>query len=102
MTADWRSLADAKRQSILDAIPTKWRIQTPVPSPSELRDVTGYIEQFLSPRELEITGNDAVDIATQTTSGNWTAVEVTEAFCHRAALAHQLVRLLATIMYAVY
>jgi amidase len=98
MTADWRSLADAKRQSILDAIPPKWRIQTPIPSPSELRDVTGYIEQFLSPRELEITGNDAVDIAKQTTSGNWTAVEVTEAFCHRAALAHQLVRLLATTL----
>ena len=26
-----------------------------------------------------------------TLSAEWTAVEVTEAFCHRAALAHQLV-----------
>ncbi|KAF4151134.1 hypothetical protein CNMCM6069_004487 [Aspergillus lentulus] len=99
MTVDWRSLADAKRQSILDAIPAKWRIQTPVPSPSELRDVTSYIEQFLSPRELQITGNDAVDIAKQTTSGNWTAVEVTEAFCHRAALAHQLVNCLHEVFF---
>lgn len=94
MAADpnWRSLGAAKRQATLDAIPEKWRLQDPVPPATEVPDVTGpYIQQYLSKREIEITESDAVDIAAQTTSGTWSAVEVTEAFCHRAALAHQLV-----------
>ncbi|KAJ5168763.1 Amidase [Penicillium canariense] len=96
----WRAQAEAKRQSILDAIPEKWRLATPVPSATEVRDVTGsYIQQFLSKREIEITESDAVDIAAQTTTGRWSAVEVTEAFCHRAALAHQLVSCLHEVFF---
>jgi amidase len=88
----WKPIADAKRQATLDAIPPKWRITEPIPSPAEQRDVTGpYIQQYLSTREIEITELDAYAIAEKTTSGEWTAVEVTEAFCHRAALAHQFV-----------
>ncbi|GES63555.1 general amidase GmdA [Aspergillus terreus] len=101
MTAiPWKEAAAAKRQSILDAIPPKWRIKEPIPPPRELRDVTGpYIQQFLTPREIEITETDAVGIAEKTTSGQWTALEVTEAFCHRAALAHQLVSCLHEIFF---
>lgn len=89
--ATWRAQGEAKRLSILNAVPPKWRLETPVPPATELRDVTGgYIQQFLSKREIEITESDAVAIAAETTTGRWSAVEVTEAFCHRAALAHQL------------
>lgn len=94
MTAqsNWQALAEAKRQAILKAIPEKWRLPTPVPPASKVRDVTGrYIQQYLSEREIEITESDAVEIASRTSIGRWSAVEVTEAFCHRAALAHQLV-----------
>lgn len=90
---DWKAKAAAKRQAILDTIPEKWKLPNPVPPASEQRDVTGaYIQQYLSPREVEITETDAVGITEQVASGKWTAVEVAEAFCHRAALAHQLVR----------
>ncbi|CAK40630.1 hypothetical protein CBS63078_344 [Aspergillus niger] len=96
----WEQTAAAKRQSVLNAIPEKWRIKGPIPAPSEQRDVTGpYIQQFLSPREVEITETDAVGITERTTTGQWTAVEVTEAFCHRAALAHQLVNCLHEIFF---
>jgi amidase len=89
----WNTQGEAKRQSVLNLIPDKWRLKDPVPPAAELRDVTGnYIRQFLTERETEITETDAVDIVAQTSTGNWTAVEVIEAFCHRAALAHQLVR----------
>lgn len=92
--SDWHAQGEAKRLSIFNAIPEKWRLKEPIPSATEQRDVTGtYIQQFLSDREIEITESDAVDIAAETTSGRWSAVEVTEAFCHRAAIAHQLVRL---------
>ncbi|KAF7594201.1 Acetamidase [Aspergillus hancockii] len=60
MTINWETLADNKRQSILDAIPSKWRIEYLVPPAEELRDVTGsYIQQFLTPREIMITETDA-------------------------------------------
>ena len=48
------------------------------------------ITKSLSKRELEITETDAVGIVKKTTNGEWTAEEVTTAFCHRASLAHQL------------
>src|SRR5438034_637903 len=93
-TTSWEGIAKAKRDATLNLIPEKWRLQGPVPPADELADVTGsYIQQFLSSREIEITETDAVGITQRTASGQWTAVEVAEAFCHRAAIAHQLVRL---------
>ncbi|KLJ11647.1 hypothetical protein EMPG_13187 [Blastomyces silverae] len=95
----WEAAAKAKRESVLSLIPEKWRIPAPLPPASELRDVTTYIQQFLSPREIEITELDIVSLAQRTTTGQWTAVEVTEAFCHRAALAHQFVNCLHEIFF---
>lgn len=87
----WQEAAEAKRQAILEAIPKKWRMER-IPPVEKQVDVTGgYIHQYLSPQEIEITEADAVAIASHTTLGEWSAVEVTEAFCHRAAIAHQLV-----------
>jgi amidase len=89
---DWKLYAAQKRNSILELITPEWKLPVPIPSPSEQKDVTGkYVQQFLTSREIEITETDAVGIVQKTTSGAWTAQEVTEAFCHRAALAHQLV-----------
>ena len=88
----WLSLGRQKRDSVNSLIPKSWRLPNTVPSSEEQRDVTGkYIQQYLSPREVEITETDAVGIVKNTTSGTWSAREVTAAFCHRAALAHQLV-----------
>ncbi len=87
----WKEIAAAKREAILDSIPSKWRMSQ-VPSRAEQKDVTGpYIQQFLSKEEIRITETDAVGLASQISSGTWKATEVTEAFCHRASLAHQLV-----------
>lgn len=89
---DWKALAQEKRDSVNALIPKRWLLETTLPSTSEQRDVTGkFIQQFLSAREIEITETDAVGIVKQTTSGAWKARKVIEAFCHRAALAHQMV-----------
>ncbi|KAK5994234.1 Acetamidase [Cladobotryum mycophilum] len=94
-SAPWEMLAQQKRDAIFNAIPKAWRIEAAVPSAEEQRDVTGsYIQQFLNAREIEITETDAVGILEKTTTGEWSAREVTEAFCHRAAIAHQLVNCL--------
>lgn len=95
MTISWKQKAQAKRQATLDAIPQKWKLSAPIPPATEMRDITGaFIQQFLTAREIEITETDAVEITEYTTTGKWSAVEVTEAFCHRAALAHQMVYIL--------
>ena len=88
----WRSAAEAKFESIHNSIPQNWRIGN-VPSPEHQRDVTSLVHEFLSQDELEITGSDAVRIVQKTSSGEWKAVDVTRAFCHRASIAHQLVKL---------
>lgn len=89
---DWKVAAQQKRESINNLIPSNWKLPKSLPPPEQLKDCTdGYIQQFLSKREIEITESDAVEIVKKTSSGKWRAVEVAEAFCHRAALAHQMV-----------
>ncbi|KAM3419149.1 hypothetical protein BST61_g5094 [Cercospora zeina] len=97
--ADWRQAAKDKAQSVLDLIPAEWRLPH-IPSPEEQRDVTGvYIQRFLSEREIQITQSDALEIVNHAASGKWTAVEITKAFCHRAAIAHQLLNCLHEIFF---
>lgn len=92
MTLTWQERGLKKRESTLAKIPPEWRLPEPIPSAEAQKDVTGpYIQQFLSARETEITESDTVKITENTTTGTWTATEVVTAFCHRAALAHQLV-----------
>jgi len=88
----WDQIATAKRDAISALIPKEWKLEK-VPTPEEQRDVSGtYIDQYLTALEKEITETDAVGIVAKTTSGQWKAVDVCKAFCHRAAIAHQLVR----------
>lgn len=91
MVSDWESLAKQKKEDTLESIPQKWRLSK-IPTVEEQKDVTQYVQQFLDKKEVDITETDAVGIAEKVASGEWSAVEVTEAFSHRAALAHQLVR----------
>ncbi|KAF2159558.1 hypothetical protein M409DRAFT_30033 [Zasmidium cellare ATCC 36951] len=97
--ADWKKAGKDKAEAVLSLIPKEWRIPT-IPSPEEQRDITGpYIQQFLDKKEVEITETDAVGIVKNTSAGVWTAVEVAKAFCHRAAIAHQLLNCLHEIFF---
>ena len=88
----WRDIAEKKRASLLADIVPHWHISTPSNEP---KDVTGsYIQQYLTARETEVTEAVTIDIVKKLSNGSWSAREVTEAFCHRAAVAHQLVRFL--------
>jgi amidase len=89
---DWEAAARKKRESVNNLIPVCWQLSQPLPPPEEQKDVTDdYIRRFLSLREVEITESDAAEIVKQTTTGRWKAREVAAAFCHRAAIAHQMV-----------
>jgi amidase len=92
--ATWQEKAKAKRDAVNSLIPEQWRLKF-IPTAEEQRDITGeYLWQFLSKTEVQITESTAEQIVHQTTSGHWKAEDVAKAFCHRAALAHQFVRLL--------
>ncbi|KAL1629946.1 hypothetical protein SLS54_000805 [Diplodia seriata] len=89
-TKNWQDIAAAKREAILASIPNEYIIPDP-PTPEQQRDVTGaFVHQWLSAREIEITETDAPGIVAKTAAGEWSAVEVTKAFIHRASIAHQL------------
>lgn len=89
---NWQEIATAKREAILASIPKEYIIPD-LPTPEQQRDVTGtFVHKYLSLQEIEITETDAPGIVAKTTTGEWTAVEVTKAFIHRACIAHQLVR----------
>ncbi|KAG9248035.1 amidase signature domain-containing protein [Calycina marina] len=95
----WEGYMKTKRIN-LNLIPDSWLIYPAIPSAIDQRDVTGeYIQQFRSPRKIEITETDTDGIAANTTIGAWKARGVTEAFFHRAALAHQLVIYLQEIFF---
>jgi amidase len=90
MSSSWQDAAAKKREAISALIPAEWRLDS-TPSVEEQVDVTEFIKQYLSEEELAITESDAEHIVEKTTSRAWSAEKVARAFCHRAALAHQLV-----------
>ncbi|KAJ4403175.1 hypothetical protein N0V91_006752 [Didymella pomorum] len=98
MTTSWQDAAAKKRKEISALIPKEWCVDS-LPSVKEQVDVTDFVKQYLSEEELSITESDAEKIVEKTTSGEWTAEKVTRAFCHRAALAHQLLNCLHEIFF---
>lgn len=99
MAGDWKQAAKHKADQVLSLIPDEWRVKD-IPSAEQQRDVTGdFVRKYLNEKEIAITETDAVGIVEKTLSGQWTAVDVTKAFCHRAAIAHQLVNCLHEIFF---
>jgi amidase len=92
-TQDWRAISEAKRATRDALIPPAWRLSS-LPGP-EVLDVTHVPVEcgILSALELEITDTDAGTIVTKIADGTWRSRDVAQAFCKRAAIAQQLVRL---------
>ncbi|KAK2595670.1 hypothetical protein QQS21_006643 [Conoideocrella luteorostrata] len=87
----WEEAARAAQQSVIDSIPSHWRIAPEIQS-AKPTNVSRVIEDkgLLNAKQLEITSKDGTDIVQLIRDGVYTAVDVADAFCARAALAHQL------------
>lgn len=85
----WEEVAADKRERIAASIPSEWRIDTK-DLPDNVMEVPAMCG-LLSAQELEITNSSAVDLVARLAKGELKAVAVTEAFCKRAAVAHQVV-----------
>jgi hypothetical protein len=94
---DWEARAARKRQDLQDSIPKSWIIPEDLLPPENQLDVTTFPESsgWFTSEELAITGQDAVQLLSKLASGELKAEVVTQAFCKRAAAAHQLVSTLS-------
>jgi amidase len=90
MDSTWEQLAADKRASISKSIPSEWLIREPPKDDNvfEFPKTSG----LLSAEELQLTESSATDLVTKMAEGKLKSVDVTLAFCKRAALAQQLVR----------
>ena|ERR1700760_1025999 len=98
MASTWQSIARRKQQEQLSRIPKEYLLSS---KNSESTNVLGVPRScgLLTSKELDITENfDATALAKEIRDGNLTSVEVVEAFCKRAAIAHQLVQSCAMLV----
>ncbi|KAG9946396.1 acetamidase, partial [Aureobasidium melanogenum] len=101
MTRNWQDIAKAKRAALLESIPTEWRIPADLmPSKSQL-DVMGFPQEsgFFTDDELKYTSTKVPELLQQIHSGKWKAVDVTSAFCKRAAVCHELTNCLSETLF---
>lgn len=86
----WKERSDAKKSSVLNGVPTQFihpELEFSTTDTSPLFDIPG---KYLSAEQLSITSLDAVDIVRSISKGTLSAVQVLDAFTHRAAIAHKL------------
>jgi amidase len=102
----WQQLARDHRATQNENIPRQWRLGKELLAEltRKSNDESGGVDlvatqavlktNLLSAREVEITEHyTAVELLAELSAGKLSSFEVTTAFCKRAALAHQLVRL---------
>ncbi len=95
MPATWEVLVAEKKVRQAASIPKEWVITPPSDDVLDVTDIPAKCG-LLSARELEITEVSSVALLLgKIATGAWSAIEVTTAFCKRAAIAHQVVRTLS-------
>ncbi|RMY04753.1 hypothetical protein D0866_15293 [Hortaea werneckii] len=102
MPETWQEIAARKQRERADRIPSLWKLP-PAHIPAESRTNVLSVPRecgLLSEQELNITENyDASALVSALSSGKLKAVDVTTAFCKRAAIAHQLTNCLTEIFF---
>ncbi|KAI7623139.1 amidase [Hortaea werneckii] len=102
MSEIWQEIAARKQRERADRIPSQWKL-SPSHIPHESRTNLLSVPRgcgLLSEQELDVTDNyDAFALVAALSSGKLKAVDVTTAFCKRAAIAHQLTNCLTEIFF---
>lgn len=90
---NWQATAKAKVADIHSSIPKEWRLSDEdLGKAGQQRTLSGpFIEQYLTDKEKEIIRHDSLQIVGKIKSRDYTAVDVTRAYCKTAAVAQQIV-----------
>ncbi|TGO55301.1 hypothetical protein BOTNAR_0248g00170 [Botryotinia narcissicola] len=94
----WQAIATRRQQEIFSSIPSEWIIPADLlksKRPLDLVKTCGLLNE----REIKIVYSTAVDLLEKMRTREYTAVEVTTAFCKASAVAHQATNCLAWTMY---
>lgn len=101
-TADYRTISASKRVQRQSKIPKEWLLTETYHDTTDFMDVPSECG-ILDDVECKITSDyDATAILEKLQAGEWSAEQVTVAFCKRAAIAHQLVCLYDTAPFHTY
>ncbi len=84
----WEEIAKAKREAVFNKIPKEWIIE--VPSIEKEPNAVKYLDKVLPAQETAIVDYSMIELIDKIEKGELTSTEVTNAYCHRAALAHQV------------
>ena len=101
MSSSWEERAAKKRAALTELIPRQWVLPASILAslPKNSMEISSR-SSILSALDLEITEIERVDLlADHIGRGKYSALQVTEAYCKRAAIAHQLVNCLAEIFF---
>ncbi|KAL8388947.1 hypothetical protein RB595_008914 [Gaeumannomyces hyphopodioides] len=96
-SAPWEVASASKREALAASIPPEWRVPTELLPPDSQQDVTGWPEAsgWFTAKEIAITNSTSTELLPRLASGDLKCVDVTRAFCKRAAAAHQLTNCLS-------
>ncbi|KAG8409793.1 hypothetical protein J3458_018875 [Metarhizium acridum] len=98
----WQGLAERFQRKRAAAIPTRWTIP-PLKLDEAIRSTARPIDllpRLLSYNEMQITALGAAELAAKIRNHELSCIQVTEAFCHQAAVAQQLTNCLTEIFFA--
>ncbi|KFX89680.1 hypothetical protein V490_06868 [Pseudogymnoascus sp. VKM F-3557] len=100
MAQTWQSIGAKKRAEQDRAIPSEWKLKSlPPTSQLDVRSIPSTCG-ILTEDEISITeDHDAYSLLDGLHGQTFTSVEVTTAFCKRAAIAHQLTSCLTEIFF---
>ena len=89
---DYQNIAERVQRRVLDSIPHQWRLSADLKA-KHTGNAVSFITEcgILTPRQIDITELTASEVLRRIHGGELKVAEVTEAFCARAAIAHQLV-----------
>lgn len=93
----WEDLAKAKREAVFNKIPKEWVIE--VPPVEEAPNPRVLLDKLLPDEENAITDSTAMELLDKMKTGELKAIDVATAFCHRAALAHQVINCCSEIFF---
>jgi amidase len=92
-TRAWQGIACEAQEVRANSIPKEWMLKTPVPETvMNVMDIL-YNCGIMSKEELDLTDKDATELLELLASRKVKSYDVTLAFCKRAAIAQQLVRI---------
>ncbi|OUM51183.1 hypothetical protein BVG19_g271 [[Candida] boidinii] len=97
----WTEISKNKQESLIQLIPEEWR------NPSIKEEMVNagfsntydYLNTILPKDEVEITSLTMLELISKIANKTFTALQVAKAYCHRAALAHQILNCCVEIFF---